>query len=193
MLSPFKFQCHAAFNTWISRSSPHAHLILHTPLISIPWRERGYTAATATFPRLCIQTHIEQSYSNWAPAMFHHIQQFPNSMLESVHFYFTHLLLYYFIFMLYNVQWQHRLNFQGLDFWTSHRLLTDAWRHLVAGSVVTQSPRWLALLIVLVIYLKYTAWETGELSPRHFTLVHKCFIMYSWCCHIKWCYTRFLD
>lgn len=28
--------CQAAFNTWISRSPPHAHLPLHTQLISIP-------------------------------------------------------------------------------------------------------------------------------------------------------------
>ncbi|CAB1443450.1 unnamed protein product [Pleuronectes platessa] len=29
-------ECQAAFNTWISRSLPHAHLLLHTPLISVP-------------------------------------------------------------------------------------------------------------------------------------------------------------
>lgn len=29
-------ECQAPFNTWISRSPPHAHLLLHTPLISIP-------------------------------------------------------------------------------------------------------------------------------------------------------------
>ena len=34
-------ECQAALSTWISRSLPHAHLLLHTPLISVPLqRER---------------------------------------------------------------------------------------------------------------------------------------------------------
>lgn len=116
MLFPFKYQCQAAFNTWISRSSPHAHLLLHTLLISIPWRERGYTAAnvpktayrliqcraTVTEPWQCFTT------SN-------------NSLILCLRVCscIIHTLSWItLLFMLYNVQWQHRLNSWGLDFST---------------------------------------------------------------------------
>lgn len=47
------------------------------------------------------------------------------------------------------------------DYISPHGLLTDAWCPVVAGSVVTQPPGGLALLIVPVICLKYTAWKMG--------------------------------
>lgn len=67
-----------------------------------------------TFPRLHIQSYTVPSYCNWAPTMFHHVLQYTDSVLESS------VVLYppcfALRFMLYNVQWQHRLYSWGFDF-----------------------------------------------------------------------------
>lgn len=43
----------------------------------------GEATQLLTFPRLRMQSHILQSYCNRVPAMFHHVQQSIDSVLES--------------------------------------------------------------------------------------------------------------
>lgn len=78
-------------------SPPRAHLLLHTPLISIPFAE-GTAIQLLTFPRLHIQPHIVLGYCDRDTAVFHHIQQSTDSVLESLELRYIRSVLFYFTF-----------------------------------------------------------------------------------------------
>ena len=134
----------------------------------------GEAAQLLTFPRLRTQSHIVPCYCNRVPAMFHHVQQSGDSVSES------RIVLFC---VSCRIMYSDSVDFILEDYISPHGLLTDAWCPVVAGSVVTQPPGGLALLIVPVICLKYTAWKMGGIIIKVFVFLsaNLCSIMYSWC------------
>lgn len=98
--SPFPFPlsvCQAAFNTWISRSLPHAHLLLHTQLISIPLkRERLHSCKLS-------QDAVHRPVQLWATVTkpqqcFTTSQKSNDAVLQSLELHYNRLVRFYIIF-----------------------------------------------------------------------------------------------
>lgn len=108
---------------------------LHPPV-------EGEAPQLLTFPRLRIQSHTVLSYCNRVVAMFHHVQQSTNSLLESrVALHLPCIVLLCFSSC---IMYSDSIHFILEDSISSHTLLTDAWCPAVAGSEVAQPPEgWL--------------------------------------------------
>lgn len=104
---------------------------LHSPA-------EGEATQLLTFPRLRMQSHTVSSYCNREPAVFHHVQQSTNSVLESrVALYRPCIVLLCFSCCIMH---SDRVAFILEDQISPHRLLKDAWCPDVAGSLLTRPP-----------------------------------------------------
>lgn len=98
ILLPFSCQGARQHSTPGSAGLPLMHIYSYTLHWSpSPYRGRGATQLL-TFPRLCRQPHTVPSLCNWAAAMFQHVQQSSESVLESLELHYIRFALLYFTF-----------------------------------------------------------------------------------------------
>ncbi len=102
----------------------------------------GEATQLLTFPRFCMQSQTVLSYCNRVPAMFHHVQQSTDSVLECrVALYTSWIVLLCFWCC---IMCSDSPDIILEDKISPHKLLTDAWCPVVAGPVVTKPPEgWL--------------------------------------------------
>lgn len=70
--------------------------LTHSTDLHLP--AEGKATQLLTFSRIRIQSRIVQSYCNPAPAMFQHVQQFTDSVLDGLGLHYIRLVLFYFTF-----------------------------------------------------------------------------------------------